>query len=216
MKSPFYIQQEFLSPKQCEEFLSSFEVKTPNTDIDGLPIKFERTLPDKEQQFLMSKLREHIPAIEQRYDATYKATEALTLVHYPENEKKPAELPGCANAQFFRRKWIKNKDIDLTGVIWLKEFQGQVPLDPRHEVYGTKLEFPAYDLSLVPQRGTLVIFPGGPHFITAVSPALVSDGYVIKVNISISAKNGGLWIYDPSKFPAGKNGFIEGWFSEFL
>lgn len=215
--SPFTVVQNFLSPKQCEKLIKDYEVKTPNFDSDGRPQKLVRSItPDGGQLLLTEKLREVIPEIESRYKAIYRGTEPFELTHYPENDKQPAEQPGCANSQFLRRKWVKTKDIDLTGVIWLKDYQDTVPLDPRFEVYGGKMEFPALNFSLVPERGTLLLWPAGPHFITALSPVLVSDLYLIKVNIALSAENGGMWLYQPQNFPVGREGFIESWFKDYL
>jgi len=217
IKSPFYVVQDFLSPKQCEEILHQYEVKTPNTNLVGDPIKLEKTMePAKGQTLIMQKLREHIPLLETHYNATYRGTESLVISHYPEFHKAPAQQAGCENSHYIKKKWLKVKDVDLTGIIWLKEYNGEVPLDPRHEVYGCKVEFPTYNFSLVPQRGTLVIFPAYPHFINCISPALVGDCYQIKVNIALSAKNGSMWLYQPKDFQANGTDFIGSWFKDFL
>jgi len=217
IKSPFYVVQDFLSPKQCEEILHQYEVKTPNTNLVGDPIKLEKTMePAKGQTLIMQKLREHIPLLETHYNAAYRGTESLVISHYPEFHKAPAQQAGCENSHYIKKKWLKVKDVDLTGIIWLKEYNGEVPLDPRHEVYGGKIEFPTYDFSLVPQRGSLVIFPAYPHFIHCISPILVGDLYQIKVNIALSAKNGSMWLYQPKEFQANGTDFIGSWFKDFL
>lgn len=217
MASPFYIVQDFLSPKHCEELVEKFKVLTPNLNKDLKPIKLERIIkPEEGQDAILSKLYPHIGLIEEKYNALYKGTEQLVLTHYPENDKVPAEPTSCENADFFRKKWIKKKDVDLTGVIWLKDYNDKAPLDDDFEVYGGKLEFPAYNFSLTPQRGTLILYPAGPHFITAINPVLIGDLYQIKVNMSIKSKEGGLWDYNPKLFPCGKEGFLQGWFKEFL
>jgi hypothetical protein len=79
-------------------------------------------------------------------------------------------------------------------------------------VFGGKIEFPAYNFSLVPQRGTLVLFPAGPHFITVISPILLGDLYQIKLNVCINAQGGGRWFYQPQNFP----GKWSDWLSEFM
>jgi len=94
----------------------------------------------------------------------------------------------------------------------LKDFNSNVPLDPRHEVFGGKLEFPAYNFSLVPQRGTLVMFPAGPHFITVISPILLGSLQQIKLTVSIRAKDNGIWFYQPANFP----GKWQDWLSEYM
>jgi len=217
IKSPFLVFQNFLSPKQCEELISQYEVKTPNLNRDGNPIKLEKIMSvDKGQNLIMQKLRDKIDLIEEHYDAEYRGTAPLVMQHYPEYQKAPAELPGCENSSYLKRKWIKTKDVDLVGFLWLKEYHEEVPLDPGFEVYGGKLELPAYNFSLVPQRGSLVLFPAFPHFITCISPILVGDLYQIKINIALSKKDGGIWLYNPTEYPSGKEGFLMSWFKDYL
>lgn len=172
----------------------------PNMDADGNPMKIERTNLEWEQD-IVERFQEVKEEIETRYDATYRGLEAPLFQLYPENAKFPAEQPGCENARYLRKRWVKVKDVDLVGFVWLKDFNSNVPLDPRTEVYGGKLEFPAYNFSLVPQRGTLVMFPAGPHFITVISPILYGSLPQIKLTVSIKEKNGGMWFYQPGQFP---------------
>lgn len=217
VRSPFYVVQEFLSNKQCEDLISRFEIKTPNKDIDGENVKLERLInPHEGQDLILNKLYLHIAEIEKRYECLYKSTEQLQIIHYPENDKKPAEEIHCESAKFVKKKWVKIKDVDLTGFIWLKDYNSSPPLDPRFEVYGAKIEFPAYNFSLTPQRGTLILFPAGPHFINAISPVAIGDMYQIKINLSITDQDENIWFYDPSKFPCGTQGFLQGWFEEFI
>ncbi len=217
MNSPFYIVQDFLSGKQVDILLDKFDVKIPNKDPDGNNVKLSRFINSNEgQDMILNKLYLHIAAIEERYNCTYKGTEQLEMIHYPENDKAPAEEVGCENARFIKRKWVKVKDIDLTGFIWLKDHNEQPPLDPRYEIYGGKLEFPGLDVSLTPQRGTLVLYPAGPHFVNAISPIAVGDLYQIKINLSITDKEGGMWFYQPENFPVGRDGLLMSWFKEFL
>ena len=216
IRSPFLVYPEFISPKKCQELISEIEVKSPNYDPEGNPIKMERHYLEGED-FLFSRLKTKFPEIEDRYDSTVKGVEKMIFQYFPENHKGPAENPGCENSKFMRKKWVKIKDVDLVGFLWLKDFNDQAPLDPRNEVYGGKLEFPAYNFSFAPQAGTLVIFPAGPHFITAISPILVGSLYQVKINICINPHDGSaMWMYDPKRYPAGKGGFIESWFKEHV
>lgn len=216
IRSPFLIYPEFISPKICQDIVEKIGTSAPNRDHDGNPIKMERHYLEGED-YIYSKLKEKIPEIESRYDGTFKHAEKMTFQFYPENQKAPAEAPGCENSRFLRKKWVKTKDIDLVGFIWLKDYNDTAPLDPRTEVYGGKLEFPAYNFSLTPQAGTLVIFPAGPHFITAISPILIGSLYQVKINICISPDDGSaMWMYDPKRYPCGKSGFINSWFSEHM
>jgi len=216
-KSPFLIIQDFFSAKLCEDFVEKFKVNTPNTNQDGRPIKLERIIsPIEGQDLFLNKFYNYIGLIEEKYNCNYKGTEQLLLQHFPENDKLPAEETGCDNARFFRKKWIKTRDVDLTGFIWLKDYNDTAPLDDRFEVYGGKIEYPAYDFSLTPQRGTMLLFPAGPHFIHAISPVVIGDMYQIKFNVKITDKNNGLWIYNPQDYAVGNEGFLQGWFREWL
>lgn len=217
MNSPFYIVQDFLSNKQCEELLEYYKINTPNIDQYGEPIKLEKIMtPSRGQLTIIEKLKTHIPSIEKRYNGIYEGTEQLVVSHYPENQNsKMAEAPGCENSKYLKRKWLKFKDIDLTGILWLNEYNSEVPIDTRFEVYGGKLEFPQYNFSFVPQRGTLILFPAYPQFITCVSPILIGDLYQIKINIKLS-KDGGLWLYDPKHFPIQGNNYMQSWLQEYL
>lgn len=211
MKSPFIVVQDFLSPKMCENILKDINVVSPDTDINGDPKKLERFCLTWDQP-IAEKFRELIPDIESRYNCSYRGLEKPVFQYYPENAKVPAEGPGCENSKFVRKKWVMHKDVDLVGFIWLKDFNENVPLDPRHEIYGGKLEFPAYNFSLMPQRGTLVMFPAGPHFISVISPMLLGDLYQIKLPVCISAKEGGRWFYQPSDYP----GTWQDWLAEYF
>ena len=215
-KSPFFIIPDFISPKVCDDIISRIEVKQPDINKEGFPIKMERHHSSIEDA-LFGKLKAYIPEIEERYDAKYKATEKMIFQYYPETQGNAAENPGCENSKFIKRKWVKVKDVDLTAILWLKDFNSKVPLDPRIETYGGKLEFLGFNFSLVPQRGTLIIFPASPHFVYAISPILVSPLYQVKMNICINNKDDGLWLYQPQNFPYDQNrGMLESWFAEHL
>ena len=211
MRSPFIIAQDFLSPQLCERIVQDIEVKSPNIDKNGNPTKLERHFLFWEQD-IAERFHDLVPQIEERYDASYRGLQQPLFQYYPEFAKAPAENPGCENSKYIRKKWVQYKDVDLVGFIWLKDYNENVPLDPRHEVFGGKLEFPVYNFSLVPQRGTLVLFPAGPHFITVISPILLGDLYQIKLNVCLSQKNGGPWFYQPTNFP----GTWQDWLSAYM
>lgn len=184
----------------------------PNMDDDGNLLKIERHNLLWEQD-IIDRFQDVKPEIEERYNCTYRGLEKPLFQIYPENAKIPAEQPGCENSKYVRKRWVKTKDIDLVGFVWLKDYNGSPPLDPRFEVFGGKLEFPAYNFSLVPQRGTLVMFPAGPHFITVISPILLGNLPQIKLTVSIKEKNGGgMWFYQPTNFP----GKWTDWLSEHM
>lgn len=209
MNSPFIVIQDFLSPLICESIVKDIYIAEPDRDEEGNGKKIERHDLLWEPE-IAARFRQIVPEIESRYDCEYRGLEKPLFQYYPENAKTPAEQPGCENSKYLRKKWVMHKDVDLVGFVWLKDYNDQVPLDPNYEVFGGKLEFPAFNFSLVPQRGTLVLFPAGPHFITVISPILLGDLYQIKLNVSIKEKNGSRWLYQPSKHP----GKWEQWFAD--
>ena len=199
IRSPFFIIEDALSPARCEALVAALGIRAPNLDERGKPFRNERIMTDHVDQ-VRAALEPHLSAIEERYEARIRGMETPLFQQFFENPQDPAVAHGCENAKFLRKKWVKSKDVDLVGFIWLKDFNSGVPLDPRFEVYGGKLEFPAYDFSLVPQRGTLVLYPAGPHFITCISPVLVGSLEQVKITIKMLARDGSPWLYQPSSF----------------
>ncbi len=209
VKSPFFVIEDAVSPAKCELIIDKLGIQHPSFDENENPLKHERIVTDYELlSYVKDAVLQHRSAIEERYDARLGEIQAPIFQQYFENPKKPCETHGCDNAKYMRRKWVKIKDTDLVAYLWLKDYNSGVPLDPRFEVYGGKLEFPAYDFSLVPTRGTMVIFPGGPHFITAISPVLVGSLEQVKLSLKLDVPSGG-WTYQPDKFP----GTYQQWFS---
>lgn len=211
MNSPFLIVQDFISPLTCEKIIDANRVATPDTDVDGNPKKIEHFIP-KFDAMLAEAFRGVVPEIEERYNCIYRGLEQPLFQYYPEYAAAPAEQPGCENSKYVRKKWVMYKDVDLVGFLWLKDYNDNPPLDPRHEVFGGKIEFPVHNFSLVPQRGTLVLFPASPHFITVISPILLGDLYQIKLNVCVNTKTKGRWLYQPENFP----GTWQDWMSEYL
>lgn len=210
IKSPFLVVEHVLSPSKCEQVIKDLALRVPDLDENGIALSHSRMLSEPEHVTLIQGVMQSlVPQIEERYAGVVKGMEVPLLQQFFENPSKPCQSHGCENAQFLRKKWVKTKDIDLVGYIWLKDYNGGVPLDPRFETYGGKLEFPAYNFSLVPQRGTLVLYPAGPHFITAISPILVGSLEQIKVTVRMTAADGGPWLYQPVEFP----GTYQEWFS---
>jgi hypothetical protein len=209
VKSPFLVYQEFLSPKACQEILDMVKVEKSTKNAEGYTTKVERFHNDAEDK-IFAKFKPLVPEIEQHYGLKYKGTEHLVFQHFPEGMKGLPENPHCENSQYLRKKWVKVKERDLTGILWLKDYHNSVPLDPKIEVYGGKLEFPAYGFSLQPQRGTLMIYPAGPHFITATSPVLVGNSVCVRFHIAADTAQG-QWFYQPENFP----GKWTEWFQEY-
>jgi hypothetical protein len=95
---------------------------------------------------------------------------------------------------------------DFTGVIFLSDYQEQVPFDDEYEVFGGKLEFYSHKFGFNPQRGTLIIFPSDPHFINATSPIQAGDLFQIRFHITCTQP----YLYNPKNFP----GNYTTWFNE--
>lgn len=207
--SPFHVVEDFLSVLQCEKIIQDLALRTPDYAENGQPLKYERIVPADVAGNLLSQLDAQIPLIEQRYGGEVFGNPSLRFQQYWENPKVPAEEHGCENSKFQRKKWVKTKDVDLVGFIWLKSFHNSVPLDPRAEVFGGKIEFPAYDFSLTPVRGTLVIFPATPHFVTAISHVMLGSLEQVKLGLSLRV-DGTPWAYNPDQFP----GTYQSWFAE--
>ena len=199
--SPFHVIEEFISPANCEKIIAEYGIVQPSLNDEGRPLKNERIISDVELiSLLQTGILENGGDIQARYKGLIKGMDKPHFQQYFEDPKRPCELHGCENSKLSRKKWVKVKDVDVVCYLWLKDFGSGVPLDPRHEVYGGKLEFPAYNFSLVPQRGTLVVFPAGPHFITAISPVLVGSLEQVKFSLKLQMGDDGLWLYQPSEF----------------
>ena len=208
--SPFHVVEGFISPANCEKIIADLGIAVPS--MDGMkPLKQVRIIDDPHLLNLIEdSFFENVGDIQARYRGLSHGVVAPTFNQYFENPKDPCEVHGCESSKYLRKKWVKTKDVDLVAYIWLKDFNNGVPLDPRFETYGGKLEFPAYDFSLVPQRGTMVMFPAGPHFITAISPVLVGTYEHIKFSVKLTQADDGLWLYQPDQFP----GTYQEWFTE--
>ncbi len=211
INSPFVTVDNFVSPATCEKLIKELSIPTPSLDEQGNPLKSERILKDVEYvQMFKGLLQGLVPKLEQQYNAKVVGMGAPVFTQYYEDPKNPAEKHHCENAEYLRKKWVKVHDIDLVGYLWLKDFHNGVPFDSRFEMYGGKLEFPAYNFSLVPQRGTLIMYPAGPHFITAISPILAGSLEQIKFTIKLKTRDDGMWMYQPSNFP----GTYQDWFTQ--
>lgn len=207
MHSPFHVIENFISPLQCESISNALAVKFPNKDEKGQPLKYERLLPAEIAGNLSAEFSAAVPFLEKRFNAEVVDDPHMLYQQHWENAKQPAQPIGAAGWRYIRRKWTKISDIDLVGFLWLKDYQSTTPLDPRYEVYGGKLEFPAYNFSLTPVRGTMVLFPATPHFVFAISHIMfgVLDQVIFSTKMTV---NGDHWQYDPTKFP----GSYKDWF----
>jgi len=184
MHSPFEIIEDFISPLQCSVLLDNLALKKPDLDLNGAPIKYESIFTKQHLGVINNNLNDNMERIVHRYKSEV-SNFTIVFQQYPENPNAPAEGIHCGNSIYSRKKWTKVKDVDLVGILWLKNYNNKIPLDTREDVYGGKLEFPGYNFSFAPQAGTLVIFPAGPEFVTAISHIMVGSLEQIKFNIKL-------------------------------
>lgn len=208
-KSPFLVYQDFLTEDMCDEIARTVRV-VPSVDPEGTPLASERHYLPLETQ-IFDKFRPLIPEIEKHYSGfTYRGTEHLIFQQFPITNGKPAEEPHCENAVFKRKKWVRVRERDLTGIIWLKNYQEAADrtFDPTTEVLGGKLEFPVYNFGFQPQKGTMVIYPANERFISLTSAVLVGELQCIRIHIC----GEGYWHYNPEHY----QGDHRTWFANYV
>ena len=161
-KSPFLVIQDFISPETAIKLASKIRLE-PSLNDEGIPSSIEKYNLEEESQ-IFEQFKSHMPNVEKHYDMKIRGVEHLLFQQFPVTNE-PAEQPQCGNSVFKRKKWIKVKDRDLTGILWLKDYQDKQPFSLYSEVYGGKLEFKVFNFSFQPQAGSLVLFPAVPNFI---------------------------------------------------
>lgn len=204
IKSPFYVVEEFISPLVCEDILDACNFTVPDTNKGGEPILTVRT-SDYAEGVIYDRLTSVIPTLTDYYGISYKGTEPVTVEWYSTGSDGSLN---CENSHFLRGKWLRTKQRDLTGVLFLVDYQDIPPVDLEFEVYGGKLEFPQHHFGFNPKRGTLIVFPSDPHFINKTSRIFMGD--LFQVRIQIAAKTP--YIYNPQTFP----GNYTQWFASLL
>lgn len=176
----------------------------PDRNIDEKDVLTQRSCNIAEE-FLyqhVSKLRSQLIS---HYDIEYHATEQMSFLWYPQGASGKFE---CENSEYVRKSWLRVRNRDLTGILFLSDYQSKTPFDGEYEVYGGKVEFPQWKFGFNPTRGTLVVYPSGPHFINVVSPILAGDLFMVKFHIAAKTP----LMFDPKKFP----GDYKSWFKHLL
>ena len=192
-KSPFLIFQNFISPLACENMILSLNTTTPDYDPQGRGIPSIRH-NQKSEQIVFERTQEALPLIESHYDIKYRAFERPTFEWYVENID---EKWRCGNSEHVRNKWVRVRDRDLTGILFLMDHQDSVPFDVDFEVCGGKLEFAQHGFGFNPERGTLIVFPSGPHFLHRTAPIMAGDLFQVRFHIAAQAP----FLYQPTEFP---------------
>jgi hypothetical protein len=192
-KSPFLVFQNFLSPLMCENIVDALNVTTPDTDKQGHPIPSYRHNKKYEKEILV-RCQDLFELFEDHYNVEYRGFERPTFEWYIEGVKDDWR---CGNSEYLRDKWVRTRDRDLTGIIFLSEYQNHVPFDVDFEVCGGKLEFAQHDFGFNPERGTMIIFPAGPHFLHRTGSIEAGDLFQVRFHIATMEP----FLYQPRDFP---------------
>lgn len=192
-KSPFLIFQNFLSPLKCEDIILSLNTTTPDVDKQGRGIASIRH-NKKSEKIIFDRVEPLIDTFEQHYNIEYKGFERPTFEWYVEGIDEGWR---SANSEYLRDKWVRVRDRDLTGVIFLMDYQDRPPFDVDFEVCGGKLEFAQHQFGFNPERGTMIVFPSGPHFLHRTAPIQAGDLFQVRFHIAAQTP----FLYQPSDFP---------------
>lgn len=202
-KSPFLVYQDILSPKICEQIVDDLDLFTPDTDTEGNPLPVYRHHEPSEET-IFNHYQNTIDYIMNYYNTDgYKGTERVMFEFYGEGTERNVH---CENSSYIDKKWARTTDRDLTAVIFLSNYNEQPPFDDDYEVYGGKLEFPQHYFGFNPVRGTMIVFPSGPHFINAFAPIITGELFVARFHIATKLP----YMYDPSEFPGDYRTWFEG------
>ncbi len=201
IKSPFFVIPEFLSPLMCEEIIDDLDFYVPDTSPELKPIKMIKS-HEPSEAMIFERIDQIIPNLEQHYGFEYKGTDTMQFEWFPE-ESKGGLI--CENSNFLRKKWVRTKSNDFTGILFLCDFQEKIPFDSDYEVYGGKLDFPQHNFAFNPQRGTLIFYPSGPHFINTTTPIICGNMYQVRIHLTANTP----YLYQPDNFP----GNYTKWFS---
>jgi hypothetical protein len=195
IKSPFLVIQDILDHSSCIKIAQSVRVQAIK-DNEGVFQPVQRH-HDSCGLKVTEAIKPYISYIERYFDFKYKGIDEMIFQQYPPTNGALAEEPHCENAVYKRKRWMRIKDCDLTGLIWLKNYNDAPPFNMREHVYGGKLEFPSYQFGFQPQAGTMVIYPASENFISLTSPIQVGELQAVRFNIYSVDK----WEYDKTKYP---------------
>ncbi|MGI0076854.1 MAG: hypothetical protein ACREAU_05560 [Nitrosopumilaceae archaeon] len=191
-RSPFLVYENFLSPLLCEQIIDGLNYFTPDIDREGKPLMMQKH-HEVFEDIAFKRLKQIVASVQEYYGFTYNGTERMYFEWYPQST---VSQPKCENSNYIRKKWVRTKNRDISGVIFLVDYQETIPFDTKFEVFGGKLEFPQHNFGFNPTRGTLILFPSGPHFINCVSPIFAGDLYMIRFHIAAQLP----YLYNPEKF----------------
>jgi len=193
-KSPFLVIEELLSPKLCEQIVYDLQFYIPDTDADEeTPIMMSRH-HEKSEALVYEHVKQLIPKIEQYYGFKHRGTELMNFEFHAEGVEP---IVMCDNSSHIKKQWARTRDRDFTFVIFLVDYQDKTPIDLDYEVYGGKLEFPQHGFGFTPSRGTMIVYPSGPHFINAFSEIVAGDLLLVKSYFAAEVP----YFHNPTEFP---------------
>ena len=202
-KSPFYIIRNFLSPKQCDVIIDKLRFYEPDVDTEGNPLKMIRH-EDESETLIFSRFEPLIPQLEEYYDYSHLGTEKISFEYYPQGcETEPL----CENSNWVNKKWIRTKNRDISCILFLSQYNKNPDFETDFEIYGGLLGFHSFNFSFHPERGTLIVYPSGPHFINSTSPIKMGDLFQARFHLQGKLP----YIYQPDKFPGADNP-LKNWF----
>jgi len=196
-RPPFYIVENFLNIKQCEQIVDDLGFYSPDVDSEGLPVKMMKH-HDKSEESIFERLIPLIPNIENYFGTGYRGTEKISFEYFPTGSDGEVL---CESSSWINKKWVKTRDRDLTAVVFLSDYHDGQDFDYDYEVYGGKLEFPIWDFGFNPRRGTLVVYPSSPHFINGTSRILAGDLLQARIHFASQLP----YLFDPADFPGNYN-----------
>ena len=203
-KAPFLVIQDFISPLLCEQIVDGMDFIEPDVDKDDVPqLTYKQS--DTFEGVLFDYIHAIMPEIEEYYGFVYKGMKPVTFNWYPEDYEGDTGFT-CENATYTKdRKWLKNKDRDISAVLFLSEYNDTVPFESDYEVYGGKLEFIQHEFGFQAERGTLILYPSGPHFLNQVQGIAAGDLFTAKFHLGAMEP----YLYLPSQFPGDYTNWFE-------
>lgn len=193
-KSPFLVYREFIPPKLCEQIIYDLNILGPDLDNEGHPLRVLRT-HDASEDVIFERFNTVKPLMQEHYQYDHQGTEIVSFEYYAEGVKTEHH---CENSIWTKKKkWARTRNRDFTCLLFLNTFQDKVPFDNDFEVYGGKVEFPQHGFGFNPERGTLIVFPSGPHFINVVAPVIAGELYVARWHVAATLP----YLYQPVNFP---------------
>lgn len=202
IKSPFYVIQDFISPLATEQIVDDLDLVEPDTDADDKPIMSSK-FHEASELTIFNALQDVKDEVLEHYGIKYHGTESVRFEWYPQGSTKHDMR--CENSSYLRKQWVRTQVRDITGVLFLSDYQNKVPFDSEYEVYGGVLEFPQHGFGFNPQRGTLILFPSDPHFLNTITEIMYGDLFLARFHIAAESP----LVYQPSDFPGDYTKWLE-------